>query len=124
MVKDKEFNTKTLIDNIVEGIQRKKGKDITIIDLTELSSPLCDQFVICHAGSNKQVVAIAESVEQVLKEEMNLKAWHKEGYQNAQWVLLDYGYALVHVFQQETRAFYRLEDLWADGNFTKIEDEN
>ena len=123
MVKEKEFSTQTLIDNIVEGIQRKKGRDITIINLTDLSSPLCDQFVVCHGDSNKQVTAIAESVEEILKEELNLKTWHKEGYQNSQWVLLDYGYAIVHVFQHETREFYRLEDLWADGKFIRIEDE-
>ncbi|MBN1186374.1 MAG: ribosome silencing factor [Bacteroidales bacterium] len=124
MVKEKELNTKILVENIIEGIQRKKGRDITIIDLQALSSPLCDQFIICHGDSNKQVIAIAESVEEILKEELNLKAWHKEGYQNAQWVLLDYGYAIIHVFQKETRIFYRLEDLWADGKFTHIEDED
>ena len=104
-------NAETLVDVIIKGIQEKKGKEIINIDLTELENAVCEYFIICHGDSNIHVGAIADSVEQVVKEELNERANHKEGIENAQWILLDYNTIVVHVFQKQFRDFYKLEEL-------------
>jgi len=107
---------------IVEAIQDKKGHQIVTIDLSEVENSICDYFIICHGESHTQVGAIADSVEKKMKEEARIRAHHVEGLQNSQWVLLDYFDILVHVFQEDYRSFYRLEELWADGKVTRIEE--
>ena len=109
-------------DLIVEAIQEKKGHRIVTIDLTNIENSICDYFVICHGESVTQVGAIAESIEKKLKENGRLRVHHIEGLQNSQWVLLDYFDILVHVFQEEYRAFYRLEELWADGKVARVDE--
>jgi ribosome-associated protein len=116
--------TEQLIDAIVEGIQRKKGLDIIKIDLTKINHTECKYFVICHGNSNTQVDAIAHSVEDTVEELINEKAWHKDGYRNSLWILLDYADIMVHVFQKESRNFYDLENLWADAHIETIKEEN
>ena len=100
---------------ILEAIREKKGHQIVSIDLSEVENSICDFFIICHGESVTQVGAITESIEKKLKEEARMRAHHVEGLQNSQWVLLDYYDILVHVFQEEFRSFYKLEELWADG---------
>lgn len=112
-----------VVDLIIEGIKEKKGKEIVSIDLSKLNNPVCRYFVICHGDSNTQVNAIADGIEKILKEKLNEKAWHKQGFENAQWILLDYIDVVVHIFQKEYRDFYNLESLWADGKIKKIENE-
>jgi ribosome-associated protein len=104
---------------ILEAIREKKGHDIVSIDLSEIENSICDFFIICHGESVTQVGAITESIEKKLKEEALIRAHHVEGLQNSQWVLLDYYDILVHVFQEEYRSFYKLEELWADGKLTR-----
>ncbi|HKI88997.1 MAG TPA: ribosome silencing factor [Draconibacterium sp.] len=116
--------TKKILDSILEGIQRIKGKDIILIDLNTIHHTECDYFIICHGTSSTQVDAIAHSVEETVEELTGEKVWHRDGYRNAIWILLDYGDIMVHVFQEEARNFYNLEGLWADANVTKIEAEN
>jgi len=116
--------TEQLINAIVEGIQRKKGLDLLKIDLTKINHTECKYFIICHGNSNTQVDAIAHSVEDTVEELMNEKAWHKDGYQNSIWILLDYADIMVHVFQKESRKFYDLENLWADAHIETIKEEN
>jgi ribosome-associated protein len=120
----KKAETEQLIDAIVEGIQRKKGLDLIKIDLTKINHTECKYFIICHGNSNTQVDAIAHSVEDTVEELMNEKAWHKDGYRNSMWILLDYADIMVHVFQKEYRTFYDLENLWADAPIEIIKDEN
>ena len=120
----KETETEHLIDAIVEGIQRKKGIDIVKIDLTKINHTECKYFIICHGNSNTQVDAIAHSVEDTVEELMNEKAWHKDGYRNSIWILLDYADIMVHVFQKDSRQFYDLENLWADAHIELIKAEN
>lgn len=105
---------------IIEAIREKKGHQIVSIDLSEVENSICDCFIICHGDSNTQVSAITESVERKLKEETGIRAHHVEGLQNSQWVLMDFFDILVHVFQEEYRSFYRLEELWADGKVTRV----
>ena len=114
------FNVEQKRELILEAIREKKGHQIVSIDLSEVENSICDCFIICHGESVTQVGAIAESIEMKLKEDVQIRAHHVEGLQNSQWVLLDYFDILVHVFQEEFRSFYRLEELWADGKVTKV----
>ncbi|MGQ8337664.1 ribosome silencing factor [Sunxiuqinia sp. A32] len=113
-----------LINAIIEGIQRKKGQDIIKIDLTKINHSECNYFIICHGNSTTQVDAIAHSVEDTVEELTGDIAWHKDGYKNSIWVLLDYAVIMVHVFQHDTRQFYNLENLWADAKIETIKTEN
>ncbi len=117
----KNIATETLLYNIIEGIRKVKGKEIVDIDLSGLEQRICQHFLICHGDSNVHVNAIAESVETEMKEKLDWPSYHKEGFENASWILLDYGTIVVHVFQKEYRDFYQLEELWADGNIIKID---
>jgi ribosome-associated protein len=120
----KKTEDEQLINAIVEGIRRKKGINIIKIDLTKINHTECNYFIICHGNSNTQVDAIAHSVEETVEELINEKAWHKDGYRNSIWILLDYANIMVHVFQKESRQFYDLENLWADAHTELIKEEN
>ncbi len=111
----------SLLDSIIEGIQDVKGLDIVVIDLRGLLNTAADYFVICHGTSNTHVQAIGRAVEDSTREKLKEKPWHSEGMNNATWLLLDYSDVVVHIFQQQTRAFYQLEDLWADAKISMIE---
>jgi len=100
---------------ITEAIREKKGHRIIRIDLTGVEHAICDSFIICHGESSTQVDAITDSIREKLKVEAGIRAHHVEGVQNSQWVLMDYFDVLVHVFLEEFRDFYKLEELWADG---------
>ncbi|MBN2635608.1 MAG: ribosome silencing factor [Prolixibacteraceae bacterium] len=116
--------TETLLLEIIEGIQRLKGKEIKIVDLNTIHHTECGYFVICHGTSNTQVNSIALSVEETVKEKLGINAWHRDGYRNSIWILIDYGDIMVHVFQKDAREFYNLEGLWADAKINIVEDEN
>jgi ribosome-associated protein len=122
MIKEKEnISTEELLDNIIEGIRKVKGKEIINIDLEGLDSRVSRYFIVCHGDSNTHVSAIADSVSRETKDNTGISSLHKEGYENSHWILLDYGSIVVHVFQKEYRDFYRLEDLWADGKIEKLD---
>lgn len=112
-----------LLEEIIEAIKEKKGKKIVSIDLRGIENSVFDFFVICHGTSTTQVSAIADNVEFRPKDKLGIKPTHTEGMQNAQWVLVDYSGIVVHIFLEEQRIFYRLEDLWADGKIKVYEDE-
>ena len=118
----KDVEQQDLEKTIIESIREKKGESIINIDLRELNNSICDYFIISHGDSNTQVKAIAENIEETVKKNLNLNVYHREGYENATWILLDFNTIVVHIFQKETRQHYRLEDLWADGKFTEYED--
>jgi len=120
-ISEQEANSKILVDNIVEGIQEVKGKDISILNLSAIENAVCDYFVICSGESSTQVSAIASSVEKITRTNLKEKPWHNEGNSNAEWILLDYVNVVVHVFYKETREFYNIEGLWADAERTNIE---
>ena len=113
-----------MIDSIIKGISEKKGHEIVCIDLSRVENAICDCFVICHGDSNTQVNAIAESVEKETTEQLSVRPRSVEGTGNAEWVLLDYGQTIVHVFQKPFRIRYKLEELWGDGKVTRIEESN
>ena len=121
-MQNKNTNAQEVINQIVEGIQDKKGKEIVIVDMLKLGNSICDYFVICQGGSPAQVNAITSSIEDTVRENCGRKPYAIDGLRNAQWVAMDYGDILVHVFQPEVRKFYDIEHLWADATLTVIPD--
>ena len=111
-------NPDKIISNIVEaaisGIKEKKGEDITTLHFTTEQNSFCEYFIICTADSNIQAKAIASSIEDTIREKVDIKPASREGLENAQWVLVNYLDVVVHIFQKEYREFYNLEGLWAD----------
>jgi ribosome-associated protein len=116
------LNNDLLLNNIIEGILEKKGQDIVDLDLTKVHNAVCDHFIICDAESNTQVNAIADSIEKKVKEKLNQRVGHREGLENALWILLDYHSIVVHIFQRDVRNYYKLEELWGDARVSHIED--
>lgn len=112
--------TKLFLDSVVKGIEEKKGKNIQIFDLRNTGHAVSDFFVICNADSGTQVDAIAYSVEHEVKTATGESPWKSEGFENREWILIDYVNVVVHVFQTPVREFYRLERLWADAEVTEI----
>lgn len=119
MQKDKDID---LLNSIVEGIQDKKGKRITVIDLAALGASNASTFVICEGRSTSQVSAIADSIRDKSLELSHRKPINYDGYRNSQWIVLDYGDVMVHIFLPEQRAFYALEELWSDAPQEEIPD--
>ncbi len=101
------------ITNIaVQAAKDKKASNITVLDIREVTV-IADYFIICSGFSSTQVRAIVENVQDILKE-AGMLALRREGFREANWVLLDYGDVIVHVFQDAERQFYNLERLWGD----------
>lgn len=115
-------DTRILIEKITEGIQEKKGKNIVIANLTGIEETICKYFIICQGNSPSQVTAIVDSVKEYVRKHTGEKVYSIDGLRNAQWVAMDYGEVLVHVFLPEVREFYNLEHLWADAQLTQIPD--
>ncbi len=108
------------VNTVVKAIDDKKGKEILVLDLRELTT-LTNYFVIATGGSNKNVQAICDEVEEKMKEQ-GAKLWNKEGYDSGEWVLLSYDDVIVHIFQSETREFYKLEHIWKDAPSVDVDD--
>ncbi len=114
--------TKALVKTIVKGIQEKKGSNIVVADLSAISGAVCRQFVVCQGNSPTQVEAIAESVGEVARKELDERPMRVVGLERALWVAMDYGDVMVHVFVPEMREYYDLEHLWADAPLTHVPD--
>lgn len=104
---------KELALKIARLLDTKKALDLSVLEVTGVTE-IADYFVICTGNSSTQVRACAEEVEFKLKQEEILPL-HIEGHQTKNWIVMDYGCVVVHVFDPEARAFYDLERLWADG---------
>jgi ribosome-associated protein len=114
--------TSSLLDAVVEGMKERKAKNIMILDLKELENRVTDYFVICDADSNTHVNSIADSIEETVEKMTKERAYHTEGNQNGEWVLIDYINIVAHVFLRETREHYNIEGLWGDAEITLIND--
>lgn len=107
---------------IVEAIQDKKGKGITIMDMSSIESAPAHEFIICEGRNPQQVAAIADNVREELLEKSGIKPYNYDGYRNSTWIVIDYGSTLVHVFIPEERDMYNLEELWSDATVAEIPD--
>ena len=101
-------------------MQEKKGQEIVSIDIRKFKNSFTDFFIICHAESHTHVSAIADSVEEIVFKKSGEWPMHREGRENAEWILLDYFNVVVHIFKKDRREFYGIERLWADGNIRAI----
>ena len=107
---------------IIEGIQERKGKRITVVDLSGIEGAAASGFVICQGSSTMQVAAIADSVREYVQEHGGVKPYNYDGYQNSQWIVIDYGDLFVHVFLPDVRETYNLEELWSDADIEEVPD--
>lgn len=111
--------SRILADIVVKGMEEKKGKDIVLMDLRNLKGAVTDFFVVCHGESDRQVEAIAKSVEEEVYKALKEDPWSREGFESCEWALLDYITVVAHVFLEEKREFFGVEDLWGDAEFTR-----
>jgi len=116
------IETEKLANTIVSSLDKAKGEKIVKIDLRENHNCFCDFFVISHGNSNTHVSSLAQKVEESVFVELSEKPIRVEGLNNSEWVIVDYGDVLVHIFQKEVRDEYKLEELWGDGIITNYEE--
>ncbi|MFZ3170543.1 MAG: ribosome silencing factor [Carboxydocellales bacterium] len=107
-----------LAAQIVNAAEDKKAHDVKTLHLHELTI-MTDYFVICSGNSTTQVKAIADNIEEQLKEQ-GVNPLRREGLREGHWILLDYGCVVVHVFLEEERSYYNLERLWGDAEVVKV----
>lgn len=108
---------------IVKGMQEKKALEIVVMDLREVKNAVADFFVMCSGTSDKQLAAIADSVEEEVSKSIGEDPWHREGKQNKEWMVIDYINVVAHVFRKDKRNHFALEKLWGDAVITEIEDK-
>jgi ribosome-associated protein len=122
--KKKQEPREILIAAVVEAMTDKIARNPVILDFTGLSGTMCDAFVICHGSSGTQVEAISDHVVEEVKKKTGLNPCHKEGFENAEWILIDYFDVVIHIFQEERRKFYNIEQLWADARIIKVDTQD
>jgi ribosome-associated protein len=110
-----------LVEAAAGAMTDTKAKDPVILDFTGMKGTVCDAFVICHGSSRTQVEAIAGHVIEAVKKQTGQNPWHREGFENAEWILIDYSDVVIHIFQEERRRFYNIEQLWADAPVTRVD---
>jgi iojap-like ribosome-associated protein len=119
---NEEKEVKLLVKTIIEALQEKKGKKIITMNLSKLEGSICQYFIVCQGNTPTQVSALSDSVWDVVYEKLHEKPLGAIGMQEAQWVAMDYGTVMVHIFIPEIREYYNLEHLWADADITEIPD--
>lgn len=107
-------DTEHILKQVVAAMQDKKAKNIVSLDLRQVADSITQYFVICHAPSTTQVNAIYGNVLELVQKNCGLKPFHREGYENSEWILIDYFDVVVHIFREDIRNFFKLEELWAD----------
>ena len=110
---------KEMVKLAIKALEDKKGEDIRIIDIREVSV-LADYFIIASGSNANQVQAMTDNVEEILGQ-AGYEPRQIEGYRSANWILMDYGDIIVHVFCREDRLFYDLERIWRDGKVVETE---
>ena len=112
--------TNEMVKLAITALEDKKGEDIRVIDIHEVSV-LADYFLIASGSNGNQVQAMADNVEETLGRKLELSPKQIEGYSSANWVLMDYRDVVIHIFDQENRRFYDLARIWRDGKEVDIE---
>ncbi len=107
------MNAKEMATCAVRALEEKKAVDVKVIDIEKIST-LADYFIIASGSNRNQVQAMSEAVEEALGKE-GVEPKSIEGYRNANWILMDYGDIVLHLFDQENRLFYDIERIWRDG---------
>lgn len=110
--------SKNMTKIVIEALEDKKAENIRVLDISEIS-PLADYFIIASGTNRNQVQALSDNVEESLGK-AGFKSGKVEGYNSANWILLDYHDIVVHIFDEENRGFYNLERLWTDGKPVEI----
>lgn len=110
-----------LSEAVVRGMQEKKASNIVVLDLRKVKNAVADYFVICSGGSDTQIDAIADSVDDQVYKETQQNPWHQEGKTNKEWLLIDYVDVVAHIFKNDKRAFYSIEELWGDAEIIPVE---
>lgn len=113
------MNTIENVKTIITALEDKKAENIQIIDISEVSS-VADYFVIANGTNKSQVQALADNVSEKLGRN-GVYAKQTEGYNSANWILLDYTDIVIHIFDKESRGFYDLERIWRDGKVVNLE---
>jgi len=103
----------------VNALNNRKATDIEVLHVGDITV-MADYFIICSGSSSTQLRTLGDEVEFMLKEKLDLAPLRREGHPSSNWVLLDYGFLIVHVFHREARDFYKLEHLWADGDHIDV----
>lgn len=111
-----EFSTEWIKDEICKAIADKKGKDIAVIDVANLTI-VADYFIIASGKSTTQVKGIANNIDEALSKQ-GLEPLRREGIPEGRWAAIDYGNVIAHIFNEETREIYCLDKLWSDGKNT------
>ncbi|MDR1436773.1 MAG: ribosome silencing factor [Candidatus Symbiothrix sp.] len=114
--------TKFLVNTIIDALQEKKGKRIVLMDLSGLESAICKHFIISQGNTPIQVSALSDSVWDMVYEKLHEKPMGAVGMKEAQWIAMDYGTVMLHIFIPPAREYYNLENLWADAEITEIPD--
>lgn len=114
--------TQDISQAIIDSIQDKKGHCITVLDMGRIESAPASKFIICQGRSTSQVSAIADGIREDLLNKYGLKPYNYDGYRNSQWIVIDYGNIMIHIFLPEFREFYNLEELWNDAGIKHIKD--
>ena len=107
-------NVELLHDAIIEAIQDRKANNIISLNLTSIEDSVADYFIICSGDVNTHIKSIADNAEEDVRKKTGEKPWHAEGFENLEWVIVDYVNVVLHIFKKDIRDFYRLEDLWSD----------
>ena len=120
---ENQVTSKALALQVCKALADKRGKDIVCLYVRE-KTDLCDYFVVASGSNAPQIRAMGERVEELVERELGLVPSRTEGVRDGRWAVVDYGDVIVHIFNDETRLFYHLERLWADGgNLQKFNEE-
>ena len=116
-----QVTSRVLSEKITQGMLELKAVDIQIFDLRAIQHAIADFFVLCSGNSDIHIDSISQMIEKYAFEQAKQKPWHKEGYANKEWILIDFVDVVAHIFNKEKRAFYELENLWADAKIYTLE---
>ncbi len=119
MNKTNSDETRKNVERVVDLIMEKKGEDILILDLSDITT-VSDFFIITTGNSNVHIKAIADEIREKMKQDYGENPWHVEGYTAMKWVLLDFVDFVVHIFDAETRTYYSLEKIWKDAQHRMV----
>tara|TARA_B100000925_G_scaffold282313_1_gene255036 strand:+ start:4774 stop:5133 length:360 start_codon:yes stop_codon:yes gene_type:complete len=113
-VKEKNVLTKQIVNTIEDA----KGKEIVTLDLRNIETSICDFFIVCTGTSNTHVKSIEDKIKKMISKKLGEKPINVEGSLTAEWILMDYYNVVIHIFQKQTREFYKIEDFWGDAEIT------